>query len=123
MRALKAASPLATDRFPSVAELSSSLQEAVGLGDRYLLFSRNGTFWLNRLKQRCGGLRRDKVLTFISHGSTICQGDQAYVSDRFDIDRGFDGAGRPRYHQGVCILGPFETGGPEQAALLLESVR
>ncbi len=91
------------------------------LSGEYLLFSRHNRYWLNKLKLPCPGLRRrSQVLTFSSTMSSICKGEMVYVSDRFDLDSGFDSSGRPYIYNGVCTLGTFETISPEQAALLKE---
>ena len=50
--------------------------------------------------------------------SSICSGEPVYVSDRFDLDRGFDAMGRPVLTRGTCTLGEFEAIAAEQAALL-----
>ncbi|MFV2090427.1 MAG: hypothetical protein ACC642_07220 [Pseudomonadales bacterium] len=91
------------------------------LSGEYLLFSRHNRYWLNKLKLPCPGLRRQfQVLTFSSTMSSICKGEMVYVSDRFDLDSGFNSSGRPYIYNGVCTLGAFETISPEQAALLKE---
>ena len=89
------------------------------LSQEYLLFRKSGQFWLNKLKHRCIGLRRDLILTFNQHGmGSMCSGDLVYVTDRYDLERGFSPSGRPLAAQGTCILGEFESITAEQAALL-----
>ena len=91
------------------------------LNQEYLLFVKNDHFWLNRLRTRCPSLRFDMVLSFAMRGtSSVCQSDQVYVTNRFDLERGFDHGGRPIHYQGICTLGEFESISPEQAALLSE---
>ena len=69
------------------------------LNDEYLLFSRNQNYWLNHLRIRCISLTRNKILTFTSHGSSICRGDQSKAGSdpgrrirpatkKFDVSRG-----------------------------------
>ncbi|MEJ2087548.1 MAG: hypothetical protein P8Y69_03550 [Gammaproteobacteria bacterium] len=88
----------------------------------YLLFSRGGDYWLNKLRNRCISLRRDMVLTFNPRGSSnSCEGDLVYVTDRYDLDRGFSPTGIPYSSQGSCVLGAFERISGEQAALLREA--
>jgi hypothetical protein len=91
------------------------------LNQQYLLFKRGSTFWVNKLRNRCISLRRDLVLTFNPRGtSNTCDGDIFYMTNRFDLDRGFTATGVPIASQGSCILGTFEEIGPEQAVLLRE---
>lgn len=88
----------------------------------YLLFSRGSDYWLNKLRNRCISLRRDMVLTFNPRGSSnSCEGDLVYVTDRYDLDRGFSPTGIPYSSQGSCVLGAFERISGEQAALLKEA--
>jgi hypothetical protein len=89
------------------------------LNQEYLLFRKSGQFWLNKLKHRCIVLRRDLILVFNQHGmGGMCSGDLAYVTDRYDLERGFSPSGRPLAAQGTCRLGEFESITAEQAALL-----
>ena len=89
------------------------------LSQEYLLFSRNGRYWLNKLQVRCPSLNRNVVLTFNSSGtSSVCRSQPVYVADRFDISRGFDSMGRPNVTRGICRLGEFEVISVEQAAIL-----
>ena len=90
------------------------------LSEDYLLFVKGDRYWLNRLKNPCPALRyHNMVLSFNFQGtSSLCRGDQVYVTDRLNVDGGFDSAGRPLRSYGVCFLGEFESITVEQAALL-----
>lgn len=91
------------------------------LSQDYLLFSKNDEYWLNKLKNRCPGLRYDAILTTTPKGtSSLCQGDPVYATSRMDLDRGFDAGGRPLGYQGMCILGEYQSISAEQVALLRE---
>ena len=93
------------------------------LSDTYLLFSKGDDFWVNRLKQNCPMLSRHLMLSFVSHGQSACAGDSFYLSDRFDLDRGFDTSGRPAVIRGICVLGDFEKINEAQALALKEAVK
>jgi hypothetical protein len=88
------------------------------LNTEYLLFRRKDTYWLNKLRRPCGALRPRYVLTFRYSMSSICSGEPVYVSDRYDLDQGFDAMGRPNLTRATCTLGEFEAIAAEQAALL-----
>lgn len=89
------------------------------LSQEYLLFRKGSEFWLNKLKRRCVNLRHDSVLTFSPRGtSSMCEGEQIWVTDRFDLNRGFTATGIPVAPQGTCVLGEFEAISADQAALL-----
>ena len=88
------------------------------LNKEYLLFFKRDTYWLNKLRLPCASLRPSYVLTFRNSMSSICSGEPVYISDRYDLDRGFDAMGRPMLTRGTCTLGEFEAIGAEQAVLI-----
>ena len=88
------------------------------INKEYLLFSKRGTYYLNRLKRECPGLRRNLVLTFTSTMNSVCRSDIVYASDRFDANRGFGLNGIPRAYRASCHLGEFELIAEEHALAL-----
>jgi len=55
------------------------------LDDQHLLFESNTgqEVWLNTLRNRCPGLRKDDVLAFDMNGNRLCSLDTATVMERF----------------------------------------
>jgi hypothetical protein len=89
------------------------------LNNEYLLFRKSDRYWLNKLKMRCSRLAHNMILTFNPRGSSnTCANDHVWITDRFDLQRGFTPSGMPVASQGSCILGSFEEIAPEQAVLL-----
>lgn len=101
----------------------NSFRHVSALGDSYLLFSKGDTYWINRLKSRCMLLNHRMLFTFVSHSQSVCAGDSVYLSDRADLDRGFDASGRPAVMLGSCVLGEFESINEAQAVALREAVK
>jgi len=101
----------------------NSFRHVSALGDSYLIFSKGDTYWINRLKSRCMLLNHRMMFTFVSHSQSVCAGDSIYLSDRADLDRGFDSSGRPAVLQGSCVLGEFESINEAQAMALKEAVK
>lgn len=93
------------------------------LGDSYLIFSKGDAYWVNRLRNRCLLLNHRMLFTFVSHTQSVCAGDSVYLSDRADLDRGFDASGRPAVMLGSCVLGEFEAISEAQALALREAVK
>ncbi len=88
------------------------------INKEYLLFSKRGTYYLNRLKRECPGLRRNLILTFTSTMNSVCRSDIVYASDRFDANRGFGLNGIPKSYRASCHLGEFELIAEEHALAL-----
>ena len=88
------------------------------INKEFLLFSKRGTYYLNRLKRECPGLRRNLVLTFTSTMNSVCRSDIVYASDRFDANRGFGLNGIPKAYRASCHLGEFELIAEEHALAL-----
>jgi hypothetical protein len=77
------------------------------INQEFLLFSKQGTYYLNRLKRKCPGLRRNLLLTFTMWGNSVCRSDIVYVSDRFGSS-----------FRVTCHLGEFELIEEQQALAL-----
>ncbi len=77
------------------------------INQEFLLFSKQGTYYLNRLKRKCPGLRRNLLLTFTMWGNSVCRSDIVYVSDRFGSS-----------FRATCHLGEFELIEEQQALAL-----
>ncbi len=77
------------------------------INQEFLLFSKQGTYYLNRLKRKCPGLRRNLLLTFTMRGNSVCRSDIVYVSDRFGSS-----------FRATCHLGEFELIEEQQALAL-----
>lgn len=101
----------------------NNFRHVSALGDSYLIFSKGDSYWINRLKSRCMLLNHRMMFTFVSHTQSVCAGDSVYLSDRADLDRGFDASGRPAVMLGSCVLGEFESINEAQAMALKEAVK
>ncbi len=88
------------------------------INQEFLLFSKRGTYYLNRLKRKCPGLRRNLVLTFTSTMNSACRNDIVYASDGFEASRGHNSNGIPRAYRASCHLGEFELIAEEHALAL-----
>jgi hypothetical protein len=77
------------------------------INQEFLLFSKQGTYYLNRLKRKCPGLRRNLLLTFTMSTNSVCRSDIVYVSDRFGSS-----------FRATCHLGEFELIEEQQALAL-----
>ncbi len=77
------------------------------INQEFLLFSKQGTYYLNRLKRKCPGLRRNLLLTFTMSTNSICRSDIVHVSDRFGSS-----------FRATCHLGEFELIEEQQALAL-----
>lgn len=88
------------------------------LNQEFLLFSKRGTYYLNRLKRKCPGLRRNLLLTFTSPANNVCRSDIVYASDGFDARRGMSSNGIPSSYRASCHLGEFELIAEEHALAL-----
>ncbi len=84
------------------------------LDDQHLLFKDRNEVWLNKLRSRCPGLRRDDVLAFDMRGDRLCSLDTATVVDRFLFWR---------QSGPTCALGEFQQLTEPQAALLREAMQ
>ena len=100
------------------------------LNEEFLLFSKNGAYYLNRLEAKCHGMDQRMVITLTSrlgsmsgHLDRYCQHDRVYVSNRFDLRRyGFDANGRPIGYISSCALGEFEVIDEQQMLALREAL-
>ena len=82
------------------------------LNDRYLLFrGRKDQVWINRLRHRCSGLRKNQILVFRQFGSSLCETDRVTGSDR-----GFGESAN-------CMLGQFQKIDEQRADALKEAFR
>ncbi len=82
------------------------------LSDRYLIFQGNhDRVWINRLRNRCHGLRKDQTLIIERFGMRLCSTDQVSGSSR-----GFGITSR-------CMLGEFEEIDEQRANALKEAFR
>ncbi len=88
------------------------------INQEFLLFSKRGTYYLNRLKRKCPGLRRNLLLTFRMATNSVCRSDLVYASDRIDLHRGINSSGIPNGYRATCHLGEFEQIGEQQALAL-----
>lgn len=84
------------------------------LDDQHVLFKDRNDVWLNKLRARCPGLRRNDVLAFDMRGSRLCSLDTATVLDRFLF---WQRSGP------TCALGEFQQLTEPQAQLLREAMR
>ncbi len=85
------------------------------LDNEHLLFiGRLDHRWLNRLKTRCAGLRKNMVLNISRFGSQICANDRITATSR--------GAVRGEGPVANCLLGQFESISLEQVAQLKASL-
>ena len=83
------------------------------LSDRYLLFKgTHDRVWVNRLRQRCSGLRRNVVLQFRLSGSNICANDLVSVWNPLFRSIGAS-----------CALGQFEEIDEQRAVALQKAFR
>ena len=82
------------------------------LSDRYLIFQgKRDRVWINRLRNRCRGLRNDQILVFKRYGTRLCDTDQVSGSSRgFGISAS-------------CMLGEFEEIDEQRANALKEAFR
>ncbi len=82
------------------------------LSDRYLIFQgKHDRVWINRLRNRCHGLRKDQILVFKRFGMRLCDTDQVSGSSRgFGITAS-------------CMLGEFEEIDEQRADALKEAFR
>jgi hypothetical protein len=79
------------------------------INDNLLIFSKGNKYWVNELKHRCVGLRRDMVLHSVLTGiSSLCSNDLIYANRRFDMNQGFMPSGRPVMVRATCTLGDFK---------------
>jgi len=79
------------------------------INDNLLIFSRGNKYWVNELKHRCVGLRRDMVLHSVLSGiSSLCSNDLIYANRRFDMNQGYMPNGRPVMVRATCTLGDFK---------------
>lgn len=79
------------------------------INDNLLIFSKGNNYWVNELKHRCVGLRRDMVLHSVLTGiSSLCANDLIYANRRFDMNQGFMPSGRPVMVRATCTLGDFK---------------
>ncbi|MCZ6619773.1 MAG: DUF6491 family protein [Gammaproteobacteria bacterium] len=130
-----AAEPAATDKVSKAERLEAILNETLPeseyrdttrclptshyrkieiLSDRYLIFRGRGErVWINRLRNRCHGLRKNQILVFKRFGMNLCGTDQ--VTGR---DRGFGIGG-----SATCMLGEFEEINERRADALKEAFR
>jgi hypothetical protein len=99
------------------------------INSEFLLFSKHGKYYLNRLEGKCHGLSSRMVLTLTStlgslsgHLDRYCQHDVVYVSERFDLAQGFDPLGRPIAYRSSCALGEFEVIDEQQMLALKETM-
>lgn len=77
------------------------------LDDSHVLFKgRGGRLWLNTLRQRCIGLRRNDILQFELRDNRVCE---------LDSFRSLDDLMHSVRISGTCILGEFTPVTPEQA--------
>jgi hypothetical protein len=94
--------PLATEDYSPDASrcLSNHEYRSVDvLDDRHVVFRGSGDrLWVNQLRQRCVGLRRNEVLRFELRNSRVCDLDTFQSLDR--------GLGFART-SGTCTLGTF----------------
>ena len=88
--------------------LSTSRYQSVEvIDDRHLLFKGSGNRgWVNELRNRCPGLRRNDVLLFELNTSQVCQLDTVTTIDR--------GMWIWRNAGPTCTLGPFRQIDAEQ---------
>lgn len=91
------------------------------LSNEYLLFTgRDNRVWLNRLQQRCIGLRRNMILEPTIASARICQSDRLVarnVGER-ELRRGRFQSFGPNAPETKCTLGEFESIDPQQAVAL-----
>lgn len=76
------------------------------LDDQHVVFRGNGDkLWINQLRRKCVGLRRDEILRFEMRDNRVCD------LDSFEsVNRGL-GYGTT---SGICTLGTFKPVTPEQ---------
>lgn len=85
------------------------------LDNEHLLFiGRLDHRWLNRLKTRCAGLRKNMVLNVSRFGSQICANDRITATSR--------GAVSGEGPVANCLLGQFESISLEQVTQLKASL-
>jgi hypothetical protein len=99
------------------------------INSEFLLFSKHGKYYLNRLEGKCHGLTPRMILTLTSsmgsmsgHLDRYCQHDVVYVSNRFDLAWGLDPFGRPNAYRSSCALGEFEVIDEQQMLALKETM-
>lgn len=85
------------------------------LDENHLLFTGTSRdrLWLNKLRSRCPGLRRNDTLAFELRNNRLCNLDTATVVDRFLF---WERTGP------TCSLGEFQQLTPGQAELLREAL-
>ena len=86
------------------------------LNDQALIFwGRGDKVWLNRLRTRCIGLRKNSTLRFDLHSTQACDMDTVAAIDNFFL--------RWQKVSGDCALGKFEPISPQQAEVLLAELQ
>ncbi|MFU8816320.1 MAG: DUF6491 family protein [Pseudomonadales bacterium] len=81
------------------------------LDDRHVLFEGPGDrAWLNQLRSRCVGLRRNATLRFRLRDNRVCSLDSFEAVDTF--------FGRWDRSSATCTLGEFQPVTPEQVAAI-----
>jgi uncharacterized protein DUF6491 len=85
------------------------------LDNEHLLFiGRLDRRWLNRLKTRCAGLRKNMIINVSRFGSQICANDRITATSRSAV--------RGEGPVANCLLGQFEPVSLEQVAQLKASL-
>jgi len=90
------------------------------VSNKYLLFSRGNTYWLNRLRTPCRVLDDRDVVLALTGGGSLCKGDAVYVTDRHSLTGPYLASGRPAVIRGSCHLGAFQEIDEQQALALQE---
>ena len=111
-----ASAPQPEDYSDPVTCLHRYAYENVDVINRELLVfhGRGGKAWLNRLRNKCVGLRREDTLAFDMRDSRLCDLDSFSSVDTF--------GGPLERTSARCSLGKFEPISPEQAKLLKEGL-
>lgn len=108
--------PLAAEEYADERRcLSTRSYDSVDvLDDEHVVFRGTGDkIWVNKLRHRCVGLRRDRILRFEMRDSRICDLDrfEAVSAHAFGIS------------SGVCSLGTFTPVTPEQVEAIEVAVK
>ncbi len=101
--------PLSSEAYTGDEErcLSSFAYRSIDvLDDQHVLFRGSGDkMWLNKLRQRCIGLRKDETLRFELRNNRVCDLDNFQALDSFGLGGQISGN---------CVLGKFTPVTPEQ---------
>jgi hypothetical protein len=102
--------------YTSTRRCLSNYDSVEVLDDRHLLFkpATGDDLWLNTLRSRCPGLRRNDTLLFRKTSNRLCNLDSAEVIDRFLFWRRTGP---------VCSLGEFHQLTENQAALIRQATQ